>query len=89
METIFAGLITLLFSVWVWDLKAQLSTPNAARTSLAIGQGGTQHGSPSHQGSRPVQMSARRAVSKPEPSAEDPTTHGVARRNGVPVWIIK
>ncbi len=89
METIFAGLITLLFSAWVWDLKVQLSTPSAARTSLAIGQGGTQHGSPSHQSSRPVQMSAKHAVSRPETSPEEPTAHGMARQNGVPMWIIE
>jgi len=82
METVFAGLISAIFSFWVWELKTQLQSLRQVGPVHASGFGHVElpgSGSDTHM--------ARQVVS------DDTVKHGapesrLVRENGVPTWTI-
>lgn len=87
MESLYATMITLLFSAWVWELKGQIATP----------QGETEARDPQRAAlTEDVPAMAAVATRRQPPAQRRPggsttdtrETQGVPRNNGVPTWVI-
>jgi len=104
METIYAGLITVLFSAWVWDLKSQTGSVRRVQPS-GRGHRPAMHTTPAHMSaSHPshivspnpthvanahkYNMEATPGYGPESDTQESRDTHH-ERHNGVPVWIIE
>lgn len=98
MEAIYAGLITVLFSAWVWDLKSQVDSVRRIQPS------GRGHHPVMH--TNPAQMSNSHPshIVTPNPThvskaqehtfgatsdSQESNNHNHERHNGVPVWVIE
>lgn len=87
MESLYATMITLLFSAWVWDLKGQVATPqreNGARELRPSPVSDESSSRPSAASRRQPQPQRYRDSS---PDFEE--ARGISRSNGVPTWVIK
>ena len=104
METIYAGLITVLFSAWVWDLKSQTDSVRRVQPS-GRGHRPVMHTTPAHMSAshpshivtpNPTHVSNAHKHSMeaapgcgPESDTQESRDTHNERHNGVPVWVIE
>ena len=81
MEAIYAGLITLLFSAWVWDLKTQVGHQEGAQLIHGTNQADDGERLETRDHSAPARKPRKRSVQA--------STGRIERENGVPTWVIE